>query len=269
MNATSRLAATSRLPHPLLFVSHGAPTLALDETHPTHIFLKGLGPGLPKPTAILVISAHWDTQVPTLTGAVRHETIHDFGGFPEPLYQLQYPAPGAPALAREAAGLLQNAGFEARIDPSRGLDHGAWVPLMLMYPDPKIPVIQLSLQTGLGPEHHLKLGAALAPLRQRGVLIIGSGGATHNLRELFRPTPGQDESYVQEFCKWLQGALKRSDRKSLINYRTLAPQAALAHPTEEHFLPLLVVAGASDTPGERIHTAMTGTSLAMDAYRFW
>ncbi|MFI4920494.1 MAG: DODA-type extradiol aromatic ring-opening family dioxygenase, partial [Gammaproteobacteria bacterium] len=107
MNTTSRLASTARLPHPLLFVSHGAPTLALDEAHPTHIFLKGLGPGLPKPSAILIVSAHWDTQVPTLTGAVRHETIHDFGGFPEPLYQLHYPAPGAPALAREAASLLQ------------------------------------------------------------------------------------------------------------------------------------------------------------------
>ena len=260
---------TMRLPHPVLFVSHGAPTLALDEAHPTHAFLKTLGKGLPRPTAILVISAHWDTDVPTVTGTVRNDTIHDFGGFPEPLYELRYPAPGQPALARDTAGLLQAAGFEARIDPARGLDHGAWVPLMLMYPFAKTPVIQLSLQTRLGAAHHSKVGAALAPLRERGVLILASGGATHNLREFFRPTPGQDESYVQEFTKWLQATVKRGDRASLENYRNLAPGAARAHPTEEHFLPLLVAAGAAGGPGQRVHTAMTGTSLSMDAYQFF
>jgi|SRR5580698_5793053 4,5-DOPA dioxygenase extradiol len=269
MTVPSKLGATARLPHPVLFVSHGAPTLPLDEAHPTHAFLKTLGPGLPKPSAILMVSAHWDTTVPTVTGTVRHDTIHDFQGFPEPLYALRYPAPGAPALARETAGLLQAAGLEARIDPSRGLDHGAWVPLMLMYPEAKVPVVQLSLQTRLGPAHHLKLGAALAPLRERGVLIIGSGGATHNLREFFRPVPGQDESYVKAFSDWLRGVLKKNDRESLVDYRARAPEAARAHPTEEHFLPLLVAAGASDTPGERIHTALSGASLSMDAYRFW
>ncbi|HEU5398690.1 MAG TPA: class III extradiol ring-cleavage dioxygenase [Gammaproteobacteria bacterium] len=263
------LKATQRLPHPVLFVSHGAPTLALDEAHPTHIFLKALGPGLPKAQAILVVSAHWDTEVPTVTGAVRHDTIHDFSGFPEPLYALRYPAPGAPSLARETAGLLQAAGFEARIDQNRGLDHGAWVPLMLMYPEAKVPVVQLSLQTRMGAEHHLKLGAALAPLRERGVLIVGSGGATHNLREFFRPAPGQDESYVKNFTKWLQTVLKKPDLASLKDYRRLAPDAARAHPTEEHFFPLLVAAGAASGPGQRIHDGMTGHSLAMDAYKFF
>lgn len=261
--------ATARMPHPALFVSHGAPTLALDEAHPTHAFLKGLGGALATPKAILVISAHWDTEMPTVTSAVRHATIHDFSGFPKPLYALHYPAPGAPALAQEIARLLQLAGLEARMDPERGLDHGAWVPLMLMYPKADIPVVQLSLQTHMSAEHHLELGAALAPLRRRSVLILGSGGATHNLRELFRPTPGQDESYVPAFTGWLQDTLKHNDRKSLAAYRKLAPSAERAHPTEEHFFPLLAAAGASDTPGERIHTAMTGSSLAMDAYRFW
>jgi len=263
------LKATQRLPHPVLFVSHGAPTLALDEAHPTHAFLKALGPGLPKAQAILVISAHWDTEVPTVTGTVRHDTIHDFSGFPEPLYALRYPAPGAPALARETAGLLQAAGFEARIDPNRGLDHGAWVPLMLMYPNAQIPVVQLSLQTRQGAEHHLRLGAALASLRERGVLIVGSGGATHNLREFFRPAPGQDESHVKNFTKWLQTVLKKHDVASLKDYRKLAPDAARAHPTEEHFFPLLVAAGAAGGPGQRIHSGMTGNSLAMDAYQFF
>ncbi len=263
------LKATMRLPHPVLFVSHGAPTLALDEAHPTHAFLKTLGKGLPRPSAILVISAHWDTEVPTVTGTVRNDTIHDFGGFPQPLYELRYPAPGQPALARDTAGLLQAAGLEARIDPARGLDHGAWVPLMLMYPFFKTPVIQLSLQTRLGAAHHSKVGAALAPLRERGVLIVASGGATHNLRELFHPTPGQDESYVKDFTKWLQTVVKKNDRASLENYRSLAPGAARAHPTEEHFLPLLVAAGAASGPGQRIHTAMTGSSLSMDAYQFF
>jgi len=138
-----------------------------------------------------------------------------------------------------------------------------------MYPEAKVPVVQLSLQTGLGPAHHLRLGAALSSLRERGVLIIGSGGTTHNLHEFFRPAPGQDESYVKAFSDWLRGVLKKNDRQSLVNYRALAPQATRAHPTEEHFLPLLVAAGASDTPGERIHTALTGSSLSMDAYRFW
>ena len=253
---------------PALFVSHGAPTLPLETGHPTHAFLRGLGATLPRPEAILVISAHWDTHAPTLTASVHPGTIHDFYGFPPELYAMRYAAPGAPALADETAGLLRAAGLPAQLDGERGLDHGAWVPLLLMYPAADIPVLQLSLQTRAGPEHHLKLGEALRPLRGRGVLLLASGGATHNLREFFRPQPGQDESYVQAFSDWLQHTLARGDRESLVHYRDRAPQAVRAHPTEEHFLPLLVAAGAADTPGERIHTALTGASLSMDAYRF-
>lgn len=251
---------------PGLFLSHGAPTLPLDRDHPTHAFLKALGPSLGRPRAILMVSAHWDSRIPVLTTAPRLDTLHDFYGFPEPLYALRYPAPGSPELALETAGLLEAAGFDLAQDPARGLDHGAWVPLMLMYPAADIPVVQLSLQTPSGAAHHLALGEALAPLRERGVLVIGSGGATHNLREFFRPTPGQDESYAEAFTGWLEDALTRGDREALADYRRRAPQAARAHPSEEHFFPLLVAAGAGGT-AQRIHRARTG-SLAMDAYRF-
>ncbi|HEX7965414.1 MAG TPA: class III extradiol ring-cleavage dioxygenase [Gammaproteobacteria bacterium] len=252
---------------PALFVSHGAPTLPLDRAHPTHVFLKGLASGLERPRAILVISAHWDTRVPTFTTAARPDTIHDFYGFPEQLYALRYPAPGSAGLAQEAAGLLQAAGLATEMDPARGLDHGAWVPLILAYPGADVPVVQLSVQTRAGAGHHLALGAALKPLRGRGVLVVGSGGATHNLREFFQPTPGQDESYVPLFTGWLKDVLERGDRESLKDYRRLAPSAVRAHPTEEHFFPLLVAAGAGDK-AERIHTALTGATLAMDAYKF-
>jgi len=255
------------VPLPGLFVSHGAPTLPLEPEHPTHAFLKDFGARLERPRAILMVSAHWDTRLPALTLAPELSTIHDFYGFPEELYALRYPAPGSRELAERTAALLQAKGLQVAAEPERGLDHGAWVPLMLMYPQADIPVVQLSLQTPEGAEHHWKIGEALAPLRREGVLLIGSGGATHNLREFFRPVPGQDESYVPKFTAWLEDVLVRGDREALTDYRRRAPDARRAHPTEEHFFPLLVAAGAGGQ-AERIHSAMTGPSLAMDAYRF-
>lgn len=252
---------------PALFVSHGAPTLPLDTGHPTHAFLKTLGASLPKPKSILVVSAHWDTRHPALTTSPNPETIHDFYGFPEELYRMRYAAPGSMELVQRTAGLLEGAGLEVHADGERGLDHGAWVPLMLMYPDARIPVVQLSLQTGAGAAHHLAVGRSLASLRDEGVLVLASGGATHNLREFFRPAPGQDESYVPRFSGWLKDILEKGDQDSLVDYRRLAPDAARAHPSEEHFFPVLVAAGASDK-AERIHTAMSGASLSMDAYKF-
>lgn len=252
---------------PALFLSHGAPTLPLDVTHPTHAFLKTLGAALPAPRAILVVSAHWDTHLPTLTASAHPETIHDFYGFPPELYAMRYPSPGSEELVMQTAGLLQRAALPVQADPQRGLDHGAWVPLLLMYPEARIPVVQLSLQTGAGAAHHLALGKALVPLRDAGVLVIGSGGATHNLREFFRPAPGQDESYVSRFSGWLKDTLEKGDQASLADYRRLAPDAVRAHPSEEHFFPVLVAAGAAGK-AERIHTAMSGASLSMDAYKF-
>ncbi len=245
---------------PSLFLSHGSPMLALDEDNPAHPFLQKLGAALPRPTAILVVSAHWETPAPRLTGAQHPGTIHDFYGFPEPLYALRYPASGDAALAGEIAQLLQPA---AAVDSQRGLDHGTWVPLMLMYPQADIPVLQLSLQTRLGPAHHLRIGEALAPLRERGILIIGSGGATHNLREYFHPS-GDYTAYAQ-FSDWLHGALTRGEREALLDYRQRAPEAVRNHPTEEHFLPLFVALGAGGAKARRLHHGFD-RSLCMDAY---
>lgn len=247
---------------PSLFVSHGSPMLALDADNPAHGFLSELGNALPRPEAILVISAHWETAVAQVTGARHLDTIHDFYGFPAPLYELRYPAPGNHALAKTVTGMLQP---QAQIDLVRGLDHGAWVPLRLMYPDADIPVLQLSLQTPLGTAHHLQLGESLQGLREQGVLIIGSGGATHNLREYFHPHGGYD-SY-QEFSTWLHDTLIRNDREALLDYRQRAPEAARNHPTEEHFLPLFVALGAGGNRAERLHHSFD-RSLCMDAYIF-
>lgn len=247
---------------PTLFVSHGSPMLALDEANPAYGFLSQLGGRLPRPQAILVISAHWETATPRVTAAEQLDTIHDFYGFPEPLYQLRYPANGQPRLADTVSNLLQPA---AALDPVRGLDHGAWVPLRLMYPGAEIPVLQLSLQTPLGPAYHLQLGEALQPLREQGVLIIGSGGATHNLREYFRPQGNYDT--FADFSAWLHEVLSRDDRETLLDYRECAPEGARNHPTEEHFLPLFVALGAGGGRAERLHHSFD-RSLCMDAYRF-
>lgn len=255
---------------PALFVSHGAPTLAL-EPGPTRGFLAQLGAAIGRPRAILAISAHWETAAPAVSAALHPETIHDFYGFPEALYAMRYPARGAPELANQAVQLLAAAGLAAAGVADRGLDHGAWVPLMLMYPEADIPVTQLAVQTTLGPEHHWRVGEALCPLRDEGVLIIGSGSVTHNLREFAShrydsPPP----PWVSEFNDWLHTVVTSSDRDALIDYRIRAPQAVRNHPTEEHLLPLLVAAGAA-TPGsrpQRLHAAYTYGVIGMDAYRF-
>lgn len=255
---------------PTLFVSHGAPTLAVEDGD-AHRFLAGLGERLRKPNAILMISAHFEAPVPTVTAGTRPETIHDFGGFPRDLYQLTYPAPGSLELAETVTGLLRDAGWSARSDPSRGLDHGAWVPLRLMYPEADVPVVQLSIDSSRGAEYHYELGELLRPLRDQGVLIIGSGGATHNLR-LF-PGAHHDDPLpdrIRAFGDWVAEAITGDRRDDLIQYRSRGPDAAHNHPTEEHFIPLLTALGASE-PGEtsrRIHTSHTYGFLMMDAYLF-
>ncbi len=255
---------------PSLFLSHGAPTLPLTDT-PARAFLKQIGRALARPTAILVASAHWETAQPAINAVDSNETIHDFYGFPPPLYQLRYPAPGDPRLAARIADRLDAAGFASEIDRQRGLDHGAWVPLLLMYPRADIPVLQLSVQTHLGPEHHLRIGRALAPLRQEGVLIIGSGSFTHDLSEL-RGHGANDPApdWVNGFAEWFHAALTAHRADDLINYRRLAPFAAKNHPTEEHLLPLYVALGAGGARArvERLHASATYSVLRMDVYAF-
>lgn len=255
---------------PSLFLSHGAPTLPLTDT-PVRAFLKQLGRKLAPPNAILVVSAHWETAQPMVNAVAWNETIHDFYGFPRSLYELAYAAPGSPGLAERIADLLGSAGFDCDIDRRRGLDHGAWVPLLLMYPIADIPVLQLSLQPPLGPEHHLRIGQALAPLRQKGVLIIGSGSFTHDLSELHGhglndPAP----AWVDHFADWFHAALTEHRGDDLLDYRRLAPFATKNHPTEEHLLPLYVALGAAgeDAGVERLHASVNYGILRMDVYAF-
>ncbi len=256
---------------PTLFVSHGSPMLAVEDSRASR-FLQGLGRTLPRPKAILVASAHWESMgSPAVSLATQPETIHDFGGFPPALYAIQYAAPGAPELAAQAVGLLEQAGFTVGRSANRGLDHGAWVPLRLMYPDADIPVAQVSIVRGASPAEHEKLGQALASLRDNGVLIIGSGSLTHNLHE-FRgqDIDAQTPSWVSDFGTWMMTMLRDKQRASLLDYRAQAPHAVRNHPTEEHLLPLFVALGAAgeEARAERIHASHEYGVLAMDVYSF-
>lgn len=260
---------------PALFLSHGSPVLPLTDV-PARRFLLELGQRIDhqygRPKAILVASAHWDTDAPMINTMPVNATIHDFYGFPEMLYRLRYPAPGSADLANRTLALLKDAGMPGSTDADRGLDHGAWVPLLMMYPDATIPVAQISIQAHLGPDHHLHLGRALAALREEGVLIIGSGGFTHNLREIgaFRgdiAAPSPD--WVTDFSDWFAGALAENRRDDLLNYRRLAPNAVRNHPTDEHLLPLYVALGAGgDSAPVHLHDTATYAILRMDAWSF-
>jgi 4,5-DOPA dioxygenase extradiol len=255
---------------PSLFLSHGAPTLPLTDS-PARDFLARAGALLPRPKAIVVVSAHWETTVPTVNSVALNETIHDFHGFPRALYEMRYPAPGAPAVAARIAELLQANGFACSTDHRRGLDHGAWVPLLLMFPKADIPVLQLSIQTDLGPAHHLRLGHALAPLRDEDVLIVASGSFTHDLSE-FRGRAPDDPApdWVNRFADWFDVALAGQRTDDLIDYRRKAPFATKNHPSEEHLLPLFVALGAAGphAEAERLHVSATYGILRMDVYAF-
>ncbi len=253
---------------PVLFISHGSPMHALEAGAAGEAWA-ALGRRLPRPRAILIASAHWETGRPALTGAAEPETIHDFYGFPEPLYRLRYPAPGSPELARRAKSLLGDAGLESEIDPARGLDHGAWAPLLYAYPRADVPVVQISVQTALGPRHHVEVGRALRPLSNEDVLIVGSGHMTHNLRDR-RPEGAPPLAYARKFQAWVKERIERRELAELADYRSRSPDGARAHPTDEHFLPLFFALGAAaeDAKAECVFDAIETGSLAMDAYAF-
>lgn len=255
---------------PVLFLSHGAPTLPLDAGE-TGATWRELGDRLPRPSAILVISAHWESQVATISRAVRPDTIHDFSGFPEELYRLRYPAPGAPQMAEAAAELLQRSCIAVQLDDTHGLDHGAWVPLSIMYPQADIPVAQLSLQPQRDPAWHLAVGRALRPLREQGVLIVGSGAITHNLRAVMRHPQGEPvPTWVTEFRDWFADRISAGDIDALCAYRALAPHAVQNHPTDEHLLPLFVAMGVASKLEDAHHMNAVTTFgiLSMDAWIF-
>ena len=255
---------------PALYVSHGAPLFAVDagETGPALTrWGQGLRAQFPALRGVVVMSPHWMARTPQVMTGPQPATWHDFGGFPPALYQLQYPAPGAPALAQEVLALLQAAEVPAQGDAQRPFDHGAWVPLMHLFPEADLPVVQVALPVGAGPAEVYALGAALRGLRSQGVLVMGSGSMTHNLAEFFggarEPAP-----YVIAFSRWIESALERGDMKALLNYRSLAPHAERAHPTEDHFLPLFFALGAAgdDLHANYLSREVMYSMLAMDAF---
>jgi 4,5-DOPA dioxygenase extradiol len=258
---------------PSVFISHGSPMHAIEPGELGASWV-ALAKSLPRPRAILVASAHWEAGLPTLTGAAHPETVHDFYGFPQPLYRLRYPAPGSPELASHVRDLLKQHGDCAGIDGTRGFDHGAWSQLLHMYPDADIPVVQVSVQTGLGAAHHIELGHKLAPLRDEGVLIMGSGNLTHNLQDAFsarRDGAATPLPYVREFQQWVKQALEAGDAQALADYRERAPHAVRAHPSDEHFLPLHVAfgaGGAEKARAERVYDDIELAALAMDTWVF-
>ena len=253
---------------PALFLSHGAPTLALANNFYTHSWSE-LGVVMERPAAILVVSAHWDTPSPAVLAAARLETIHDFSGFPDELYCIRYEPPGAMALARRIATLLGAAGHPTALDPDRGIDHGGWVPLRWMYPDADIPVTQLSVQPALGARHHLEIGRALAPLRAEGVLVLGSGGIVHNLGALdWSVRDGTPPAWAAAFNEWMAGKVEEGAVDDLADYRRLAPEPERAHPSEEHLVPFFVALGAGGLPARRFALGFDMGSLGMDGYAF-
>jgi 4,5-DOPA dioxygenase extradiol len=256
--------------YPVLFLSHGSPMLAVEDNDWTAAW-RDVAASLPRPRAILMVSAHWESEIPLLTGASQPETIHDFGGFPDALYQQTYPAPGAPELARAIQDQLAGHGILAGVEGCRGLDHGAWVPLMKMFAQADIPVLQLSVQPALDAAHHRAVGAALQSLREEGVLIVASGHMTHNLRDGFRYLRGStDMAYAAEFRAWVHERILAGRVDDLLSWQENAPAAARAHPSVEHFLPLFVALGAAGEAyqAQPLCEGYEWGVLAMDAYRF-
>jgi 4,5-DOPA dioxygenase extradiol len=271
---------------PTLFISHGSPMTALEPREAGH-FMQRLGPAWQRrfgvPSAVLAISAHTLTREPVLLGAAQHEAVYDFGGFDPALYTLRYDAPGAPALAARVFALLQAAGLPAHQTESAGLDHGIWTPLRFMFPDAEVPVLPLGWPPHWSPARLFALGQALAPLTREGVLIMGSGSITHNLRRVFAgglradvDRPATPESTA--FRDWFVQRTASGEWTALLDYRRQAPHAELMHPTDEHLLPFFVAAGAAQgeasaapdgaSTGQRIHASLTFGDLGMDTYAF-
>ncbi len=255
---------------PSLFLSHGSPMLAVQDSA-TGRFLDRLGESMPRPRAIVVASAHFAAARPTLTAAESPTTVHDFGGFPPALYRITYPAPGSPPLARQIAQLLEEAGFAAAVDTERGLDHGAWVPLHRIYPQADIPVVSLSVDPRATAAWHYQLGQALAGLRRQGVLVIGSGGFSHNLHALdWQRADAGEFDWVHVFTSALRSRIEAGDIAGALDWQSL-PEARRNHPTPEHLYPLYVAwgaAGTDTTTGRLLHRDVELGGLALDAYAF-
>lgn len=262
---------------PSIFVSHGSPMIALDPRE-AGAFMRRLGPAIDarfgRPRAILSLSAHTGTTLPTLLAAPRHEAVYDFGDFDPRLNRMRYDAPGAPDLAPEALALLERAGIAARSVDAGGLDHGAWTSLRYIYPGADVPVLPLAWSPRQSPAEQLALGEALAPLAREGVLVFASGSITHNLRRVFAggrvAVDSPEAADVREFRDWFAARSAARDWPSLLDYRRQAPHAVGMHPTDEHLLPWYIAAGAGgrDAVPLRLHDSVTYGVLGMDAYAF-
>jgi 4,5-DOPA dioxygenase extradiol len=253
---------------PSIFISHGAPTLAL-EPGLAGAQLRALGQALETPRAVVVVSPHWMTRGVSVTSTAQPRTIHDFGGFDSALYDITYPAQGDPALAQRIGDLLRAAGWDTSLHASRGLDHGAWVPLLHLLPQADVRVLQVSMPHDLSADAALRLGQALAPLADEGILVVGSGSLTHNLYE-FRQGFAGAAPYAREFAGWIRQAVRAGDTPRLASALEKAPHAARAHPTPEHFLPLLVALGAAKAPlpATVLDGGIEHGVLAMESYVF-
>jgi 4,5-DOPA dioxygenase extradiol len=256
---------------PALFVSHGAPTVALEDDDYTRA-LEAFGARSPRPEAIVLVSAHWEARGPIRVNVVgRPSLIYDFGGFPRELYEMEYPAPGAPALGHEALRLLGAAGLEAVGETSRGWDHGVWVPLKRIFPDAAVPVLEVSLPVPRTPEMLFHVGQALGPLRSQGAMILGSGGIVHNLGLLhWNQKEAPVDDWARAFDEWVAARLERRETDQLLDYRDHAPQAKLAVPTTEHFDPLFFVLGATsgDDGPSPVFTGFHYGNLSMRTFAF-
>lgn len=252
---------------PSIFISHGPPVIVVSTT-PASSFLTSLGSQFPRPRAIVSISAHWETVGPKVTAAICPAIIHDFPGPPEAL-DLTYGVKGAPEIAARVVALLAEKGIQAECDPERGLDHGTWIPLSMIYPQADVPVVQLSIQTEEASDYHYRLGEAIRPLADEGVLIMASGGAVHDLDEIHNyAVASPPPVYVQAFDSWLERMVTEGNTEALLQYQTQAPDAPRCHPYPgEHFLPLLISLGSkSGSKGQTLHQSFMYGTLSMAAF---
>jgi 4,5-DOPA dioxygenase extradiol len=251
---------------PSLFVAHGAPDLPYSST-PARAFTASLGARYPALRAILVISAHWEARMPTIGTAPAPETIHDFGGFDDRLYSLTYPARTSAPVIAEVSQALEAAGIPHATDAGRGYDHGVWIPLLLAFPKADVPVIQLSLRRGASAAENYAMGQALAPLRDKGVLIVGSGATVHNLRMIAREgTPAPE--WARAFDDWIVSAVETGQTDRLLGFPAEPQGARQAHPTPEHLMPLYVALGAGGGRGRALHRSFSWGSIGMTSFAF-
>jgi aromatic ring-opening dioxygenase catalytic subunit (LigB family) len=271
---TSTRLPTLMIPHgggPCFFMDGPPGMPAMWDAMAAH--LRGLAAEVgARPKAVLVVSGHWETEIPTVLAAGEHTLLYDYYGFPEHTYRLTYPAKGAPEIAARTRALLEAANIPTAVETERGLDHGVFVPFKLIYPGADVPIVQMSLRADLSPRRHLEIGRALAPLRDEGVLIVGSGMTFHNMGAMRGPGSDHTVQASETFDTWLTETVEMVDpraRTERLAAWDQAPGARFAHPREEHLLPIMVAAGAAgDDPGRCVYAERLGGLVAQSGYRF-